>query len=505
MLREVVLDVWGLRMAVFFQTMMLPFLACLLLAGIHVYLGIHVLARKVIFVDLALAQIAALGAIYGILLGYSHLEHPWAIKCFSLSFTVIGAAVFAFTKQRHERVPHEALIGITYATALSVTVLASSHLAHGADEIRELLSGSILWVEADTIIYSGLLYLVIGIFHFIFRRQFLLISFQPGLAASQGLHIQFWDFLFYLGFGFVVTSSVAIAGVLLVFCYLVVPAVIATLLAEKLLTRLYIGWAVGALVSFFGVWFSYVQDLPSGPTIVVCFVAFLILVAAILFVSRSPNPIKRFIQVLLSTVLVAALGFFSSFLQLKEDRSIAFTLQSVSKSERILAIKTIAEDQKVFLSFKSKLELLLKDAEPDVRLEALQAFAKRLDPQALFFFHAALNDQSDDVREMAVRYVRSMGSQESLQPLLKAIDVERDDYIKVEMAESVLELGKVEGIPILIEMIDQGQTALVKRDAYEHLSAHISISPGLDLRSWWQKNHKNLRWQTDTKKFVIAL
>ena len=490
-------------MLVFFQTMMLPFFACLLLAGIHVYLGIHVLARKVIFVDLALAQIAALGAIYGILLGYTHQEHPWAIKGFSLAFTIVGAAIFAFTKQRHERVPHEALIGIAYATALSVTVLASSQLAHGADEIRELLSGSILWVDAETIIFSGLLYLVIGIFHYVFREKFLLISFQPGLAASSGVNIQFWDFLFYLAFGFVVTSSVAIAGVLLVFCYLVIPAVIATMLAEKLLTRLCIGWAVGALVSFFGVWFSYVKDLPSGPTIVVCFVAFLVLVAGYLFVIKSANPAMRLVQVLILAALLVALGFFSTFLQLKVDRSLSFALQSSLKSERILAIKSIAKDQKLILAFAAKLQLLLKDPEAEVRLEVLQAFAQKSDIKSLLFFHDALKDPGDEVRERVVRHIRNIANPKSVAPLLTAIAIEKDEYIKVEMAENVLELGCAEGIPVLIEMIEQGKTALVKRDAYEHLTAHIEIAHGVNLRNWWQKNYKNLQWQADIKKFVI--
>jgi zinc/manganese transport system permease protein len=491
-------------MLVFFQTMMLPFLACLLLAGIHVYLGIHVLARKVIFVDLALAQIAALGAIYGILLGYTHLEHPWVIKGFSLAFTVFGAAVFAFTKQRHERVPHEALIGITYATALSVTVLASSRLAHGADEIRELLSGSILWVEAETIIFSGLLYLAIGIFHFIFRKQFLLISFQPGVAASRGINVKFWDFIFYVGFGFVVTSSVSIAGVLLVFCYLVVPAVIATLLAEKFLARLYIGWAVGALVSFFGVCLSYIEDLPSGPTIVVCFVAFLVLVAACLFVIKSANRTKRLVQVSILMTLLVALGYFSTFLQLKMDHSISFALQSRLKSERILGIKTIAKDQNLILAFTSNLQLLLKDSEAEVRLEALRVFAQKSDLKILPFFHDALNDPNEEVREMVVRHLRNMANSESVKPLLTAIAIEKDEYIKVEMAESVLELGRAEGIPILIDMIERGNTALVKRDAYEHLTAHLEIPHGANLRNWWQKNHKDLRWQAGNKKFVIS-
>src|SRR5688572_12264450 len=137
-------------MAAFLESMAWPFAACLVLAGIHVYLGIHVLARKVIFVDLALAQIAALGTVWGVILGWDVHEDPWPIKGFSLAFCVLGAAVFSATRARRERVPHEAVIGITYAVALAATILLSSDLAHGAEEVRELLTGSILWVRPET-------------------------------------------------------------------------------------------------------------------------------------------------------------------------------------------------------------------------------------------------------------------------------------------------------------------------------------------------------------------
>ena len=146
-------------MSQFFASMERPFVACLLLAGILVYLGIHVLSRKVIFVDLALAQIAALGSVWGVLLGWDLQDDPWAVKAFSLAFTFLGAAVFTMTRTRDERVPHEALIGITYAVALGATILASAHLAHGAEEVSELLAGSILWVRGDTILLSILVFL----------------------------------------------------------------------------------------------------------------------------------------------------------------------------------------------------------------------------------------------------------------------------------------------------------------------------------------------------------
>ena len=183
-------------MAEFFHLMTYPFLACLLIAGIHVYLGLHVISRKVIFVDLALAQIAAFGAIYGVLLGYDLHEDVWAIKGFSLLFAFLGAVVFSLTRMRREKVPHEAVIGITYAVALAATILGSVHLAHGADEVRALLAGSILWVRGDTILYLALLYAAIGWFHYRYRRRFLAISLDPDAAEASGVNLQWWDFLF---------------------------------------------------------------------------------------------------------------------------------------------------------------------------------------------------------------------------------------------------------------------------------------------------------------------
>lgn len=239
------------------QTMFWPLVACLLLAGIHVYLGIHVLARQVIFVDLALAQIAALGSVVGILLSIEP-------KLLALFFAISGAAFFTLMQT-------EAFIGISYAVALSATILASSHLPHGADELRELLSGNILWVEPVNLAYSAALYGVIGLLHWVFRKQFFAASFKTQAVS------RWWDFAFYVSFAFVVTSSVSIAGVLLVFSYLIIPAVSASLLVLEMRSRLILGWIIGALVSFVGVVVSYYGDLPSGPTIVMCFAGFLVL------------------------------------------------------------------------------------------------------------------------------------------------------------------------------------------------------------------------------------
>lgn len=257
------------------QFLLWPFLASLILTGIHAYLGVHVVERGVIFVDLALAQIAALGATVAILIGMD--PHGQGAYWLSLAFTFVGAAIFAFARTRRGHIPQEAFIGIAYAVASAGAILLMSKATGETEHLKDMLVGNILAVSQHEVLKTAVLYGVIGIFHYIFRRRFLLISTDHVRAEAEGMSIRFWDFLFYASFGFVVTSSVAIAGVLLVFCYLIVPSVGAMLFADRVGRRLAIGWTMGTLVSALGVYFSVLLDLPTGATIVCTFGAALVL------------------------------------------------------------------------------------------------------------------------------------------------------------------------------------------------------------------------------------
>jgi len=256
-----------------------PFVASLILTGIHTYLGMHVVERGVIFVDIALAQIAALGSVIAILFGLD--VHSGTAYAISLGFTFLGAAVISVLRTRNDRIPQEAIIGIAYAVASGAAILAMSKAVGETDHLREMLVGNILAVSWTEVRNTGLLYAAVGAFHFVFRRQFLLISMHPKQAVAEGLSLRWWDFLFYMSFGFVVTSSVAIAGVLLVFCYLIVPSVGAILFADTIGRRLAIGWTMGTIVSALGVYVSLLLDLPTGAAIVCTFGAVLLLMAAV--------------------------------------------------------------------------------------------------------------------------------------------------------------------------------------------------------------------------------
>ena len=257
-----------------------PFAASLILTGIHAYLGVHVVQRGVIFVDLSLAQIAALGATLAMLLPFTDKDaHGPHVYWVSLLFTFIGAAVFSTIRSKRARIPQEAIIGISYAVASAAAILAMSKATSESEHLKDMLVGNILAVSWPEVRHTALLYALVGLFHYLFRGRFLAISRDHEAAEAQGINVRLWDFLFYASFGFVVTSSVSIAGVLLVFCYLIVPSVAAMLYAERIGPRLAIGWTMGTVVSALGIYLSVRLDLPTGATMVCTFGLVLILMA----------------------------------------------------------------------------------------------------------------------------------------------------------------------------------------------------------------------------------
>ena len=254
----------------FLSVMALPLLACLLLVLILPALGQHVLARGVIFVDLALAQIAALGQSVAFLLGAE--PHDPSTYYWSFGFTLLGAALFSFMWDREHSVLQEAFIGISFALATAATLLLLSNAPHGAEHVSGTLSGEALgWVTWRDIAIMATLFTIVGTFLYFCRRKLMLCSEDPKRARAEGLSVKKWDFLFYASFGLVVTSSVKVSGVLAVFSYLIVPVVCSTLLGRRGPAQLYWAWAIAIVVSFLGAVFSYLKDWPMGATIVCLF------------------------------------------------------------------------------------------------------------------------------------------------------------------------------------------------------------------------------------------
>jgi zinc/manganese transport system permease protein len=250
-------------------------LLCLALSGIYTYLGYHVVRRGVIFVDLSLAQVAALGSSVGMLMGIGPDQFPVQNYLMSLGFTLLGSLLFVTFRSRKQRVPIEALIGITYAGAIALSLLVLEKSASGTEDIKEMLSGSLLTVSpAELGVVAGLA-AAIGLVHWFARRKLLLVTEDPESARAKGLKLWWWDLVFYSLFGLIVTSSVRVAGVLLVFAFLIIPAVAAMIATEGAGKRLAFGWAFGLVGCVAGLELSLRLDWSTGPAIVAVFLALL--------------------------------------------------------------------------------------------------------------------------------------------------------------------------------------------------------------------------------------
>jgi zinc/manganese transport system permease protein len=257
--------------------MIAPFVTCMILVAMLAYLGVHVIAREVIFVDLSLAQMAALGTTSALLFD---VEPNSALGyAFALGFTTVGAFIFAMTRTAKvkQRVPHEAIIGIVYIVASAAALLVADRAPKGAEAIKDVLVGSLLWVTWPAVLKLFVVYLGLAVFHYLLRHRFMTISLKEDEVAAQGWNVKWWDFLFYVSFGIAITLAVPIAGVLLVFTFLVVPSVIAFLFTRKEGLLIAVSWSSSALASALGLFISFRFDLPTGPLIVCVFGLVLVL------------------------------------------------------------------------------------------------------------------------------------------------------------------------------------------------------------------------------------
>src|SRR5437762_2109045 len=292
----------------------LPSAAALILVATHTYLGLHVISRNVFFVDLALAQVAALGSTVAYLYGFE-MNDPVTYYV-SLLFAIGGAWFFSVARVRDNRVPQEAIIGLAFAVASAGAILLSARNPHGAEHLRDMMAGSILVVSPGEVVHAAIYYGVIGIFHWVFRKKFLLLSMDREAAVKQGMNVQLWDFLFYLSFAVVITSSVRIAGVLLVFILLVAPAVCGAMFASGIRNRLLIGWGCGILATIGGLVMSAHMDWPPAPAISCVFATILIgsgVVGNIVHAPQQSRAIAKFAAIVL---VIVGLGFgLRSFLK----------------------------------------------------------------------------------------------------------------------------------------------------------------------------------------------
>jgi zinc/manganese transport system permease protein len=352
-------------------------------------------------------------------------------------FTFIGAGVFSISRIRHEKIPQEAVIGLAYAIAASVAILVIDKAPHGAEHIKEILTGSILWVKWETIRDAAIVYSFVGIFHFIYRKQFKLISENPDEAYKKGMNVRFWDFLFYVSFGVVITHSVGTAGVLLVFVFLVVPAIASMLITDILWKQLVIGWTMGVVVSIVGLYLSYIGDLPSGPTVVSFYGLMLIIIALYLYVYRAKMRKKALMRVALGlgTILIVVFGFYvlgNFFSNSHDEHTHSALIDEMSNDHSHL------KDVNIEMMTENELDTFLSD-------------------------------------------------EKDINHLLIIFD-EADEYNKFKIASRVLELNKKQGLGLLISILQNGELPFVKGEVISKIKEFNGKDFGYDAMNDDLKN-----------------
>lgn len=267
------------------QFLIAPLIACATILGLLCYLGMHVLKREIIFIDIALAQIAAVGATFAhVYLGSE--EHSLTAYLCAFGFTVLASLFFSQIDKRITQISHEAIIGVTYAISAAASLFILATAAGGDVHMEHMLTGSILWARWSDIAAIAILFGCVGLFHLVFRRHFISLSEDYGSGAVRGRANVWWDFLFYVSMGTVITFSVKIAGVLVIFSFLIIPATFSALFAGSWRKRLIIAWGAGMFAVVIGLMLSYFLDFSCGPAVVTVMALSLVFAALVRAVRR---------------------------------------------------------------------------------------------------------------------------------------------------------------------------------------------------------------------------
>jgi len=448
----------------FFAALLWPLALCLLLAGLHTYLGFQVLARRVIFADLALAQIAGLGAVWGVMLGWSADGSPWSVHLFALAFTLAGAALLAGLGTIE--LPREALAAASYAVAAAGTILVGSNLHHGPEEVRDLLAGTAIWVRPDAVLATAALYAFVGAFLFKFSTKL--------RAPSRGRPPVLWQFAFYAALGLAVGHAVPLVGVLLVFAYLLLPAATGTLLAGAPAGRLRAGWISAGLATVVGVGLSYARDLPLEPTVVLSLGAAFGVAAAFRYLAASRDRLGASVGVMGGIALVV-LALAWSFQLRQREEPLDLTVRDAPAGARRALVERLESEPELWERERATLDALLTDGDPELRARLLELIAERGDLSRLDRAHELLTDPDDLVREGALRCVRELDQPASLEPLAAAAAVEEDEFLQTEFADALLARGDARGTALLLGLMEHGSAEGARREAFRRLGAHESI------------------------------
>jgi len=468
------------------EVLLPPFVACLVLMGIHVYLGLHVVSRGVIFVDLALAQIAGLGATFAFLLGYE--PNGTAGYFYSLLFTFIAAAVFSVLRLSEQRIPKEAIIGISFAVASASSILIADRAPQGAEFVEAMLTGALLWAPWSLIVKTAIVYTFIGLFHWYYRKRFLTLSLEPERAETEGWSVRWWDFLFYISFGLVITYSVPMAGILLVFSFLIIPTVIAMLFAASIAGRLVVGWAMGTAVSMVGLSLSYAYDFPSGPAVVCTFGCGLILAGVARYLLGAEEKVAALLKVAAAGSIVAGglwLAFTTAALSLEEVHDASSLAVAPGAGEAVSPAQQATE--------------ALAEIERSLGEPPADAISRLLSVKEEV--HRMMATGELKVSEGAVQALARAPEGEAVSELLEEIAYHADDlWARLRAAEGLLSRGDVLGVEALIELLESDGPPFLQVQASQALERAtgqaIAFDPQGDQagkaqataewRKWWE-------------------
>ncbi len=483
----------------------------------HTYLGLHVISRNVFFVDLALAQVAAFGSTVAFLYGFEMNDS--VTYYVSLLFAIGGAWFFSVARLPDNRVPQEAIIGLTFAVASAGAILLSAENPHGAEHLRDIMAGSILVVSVKEVTQAALLYGAIGVFQWVCRRPLLRVSMDREGAEQAGLSVRLWDFLFYLSFAIVITSSVRIAGVLLVFILLIAPAVCGAMFATGIRARLLIGWGSGILASIGGLMLSSQMDWPPAPAISCIFAAILLGSAVVDGVRRSPRPavaLGRFagVGVALIGVGLGLTAFLRSDLVKSHEHFELPQANTAQAEER----HTHGEPEHALGDSRQDLITALTDEHDNVRATAAEKLGQARDASLLPELMRALEDPSDAVKEKAAEALGALGLPEAAPALMAALErKDQDEWVSFSEAEALIRCGGVKGLAALIELAREADAKLLRTRALHEALAFAGMPPPSsgdvgagrrslgDLQAWFDVYRDKLVWDPVHSRFTTIV
>jgi zinc/manganese transport system permease protein len=497
----------------------LPLLSCLAVSGVLVYLGMHVVERKVIFVDLALAQIAALGVMWAILMGYDHETDTLAVTLYSLAFTALGALVFSITRTHHERVPHEALIGIIYVAASAGGLVLADRFALGTEALKELIAGRVALVTPGIVEKLALTCAVVAAVFVGLHRRLMRISTDPAAAEAAGMFLRGWDFLFYLLFGVLITQCVGVLGVLPVFAYLVIPAVAAAFLFQGVRARLIFGWVFAGVISLLGLETARVSQLDPGPTIVCLFAAGLVVLGVGLFLRArrfAPRVVLRVVgfAVLFAAFLAGTLMFRKASPTDELATAIGFARsgEATKLRQAMVSFRQFPDAQARWLPLVVP---MLQDADRVARGAAVGLLGDTRARAAVGPLAARLAVETDEeIRESVVRALRQIGDPAAVHPLAEAAAKELEPDVVVAMGVAAFELAGPgqdadlrKAADALVKVLaDDDAPRAARRDAGDALRAHVELDPASHddaaAVAWWRGHRDQLVWQPARHRFA---